>query len=167
MPRETTLAKVDAEIANGQLGCARDRLLGLLSTYPEDLDLRSRLGQVYWQLQDSAMAGRYWYLEAAVTAEQKEARAAFEQRFGGHPARILQALKTRGDAQAPASEYSRTVVAELIRQAGPGYAQRRPKDSSPSAGTRSAVLQYGCMLFLALGATLAIIGFLSILESFR
>jgi hypothetical protein len=167
MPRETTLAKVDAEIAAGRLDCARDRLLGLLSTYPEDLDLRRRLGHVYWQLQDAAAAGKYWYLEAAVTAEQKEARTAFEQRFGGHPARILQALKTRTDPQSLTSEYSKTVVAELIRQAGPGYTRPRRTDSRAAAGTRSAVLQYGCMLFVAFVATFAIIGFLSILESFR
>jgi hypothetical protein len=43
MPIDETLDKVASEIAAGDLGKARDRLHGLLNTYP-DLGLRRRLG---------------------------------------------------------------------------------------------------------------------------
>lgn len=165
MPRETTLAKVDAEIAAGHLGRARDRLLGLLSTFPDDLELRHRLGSLYWKLQDPSMAGKYWYLEAASSAEQQTARAAFEQRHGGHPARILEALKIRGKACTLATDYSRSALTRLLDQAGPAARSRKARAERASSGTRGAVLQYGCMLLLALWTTLAIVGLLSILES--
>ena len=64
MPIEETWARIEDEIAARDLGKARDRLHGLLVTYPEDLAIRHRLGEVYWMLGHPAMAGRYWYLEA-------------------------------------------------------------------------------------------------------
>ena len=78
MPKKRTLLKVAREMEAGELGRARDRLHGLLATYPEDLDRRSKLGEIYWQLQDRAMAGRYWYLQEPTDERMVEAREAFE-----------------------------------------------------------------------------------------
>lgn len=63
MPKEETLQKIDSEIADGKLGIARDRLRGLLSEYPTDLTLRSKLGEVNWKLGYPIEAGRFWFLE--------------------------------------------------------------------------------------------------------
>ncbi len=63
MSKERTLERVEAEIAGGDLGKARDRLHGLIRTYPDDISLRSRLASIYWKLQYPHMAGCYWFLE--------------------------------------------------------------------------------------------------------
>jgi hypothetical protein len=68
--KAATLQKIEDEIEAGDYGKARDRLHGLLVTYPDDLSIRRRLGDVCWQLQHPAMAGRYWYLEADQTPER-------------------------------------------------------------------------------------------------
>ena len=73
MPIEETLARIEGEIAAGDLGKARDRLHGLLSTYPADLMLRRKLGDVYWRLQYPEMAGRYWYLVEEKSPQMLEA----------------------------------------------------------------------------------------------
>ena len=101
MPIEKTLKAIDADIAVGDFGKARDRLHGLLATYPDDLALRRRLGDVYWRLQHPAMADRYWYLEENKTPDMIVACAAFEQSFGNDPFHILLALKFRGDVSHP------------------------------------------------------------------
>lgn len=63
------LHKIQKGIGNNNVGKARDRLHGLISTYPNALQLRKQLGDIYYQLQNPAMAGRYWYLEEEKTAE--------------------------------------------------------------------------------------------------
>ncbi len=74
MSKPETLRKVEYDIRNGNLGLARDRLHGLMLSYPDDLNLRVRLGEVYSMLQQPVMAGRYWYLVA-------EKRRRWKRRF--------------------------------------------------------------------------------------
>jgi hypothetical protein len=47
MSIETTLQNVELDIAAGNYDKARDRLLGLISTYPNELSLRRKLGDIY------------------------------------------------------------------------------------------------------------------------
>ncbi len=95
-----TLQKIEAEILAGDYGRARDRLHGLLVTYPDDLSLRRKLGDVYWHLQFPAMAGRFWYLEADKTPEMQTACQAFERSCGDDPLQMLLALKFRGNIES-------------------------------------------------------------------
>jgi hypothetical protein len=44
MAIEQTLNRVERDIASGDYGRARDRLHGLIATYPNDLALRRKLG---------------------------------------------------------------------------------------------------------------------------
>lgn len=97
--KEATLERIESEIAAGDLGKARDRLQGLIGTYPDDLALRSRLAEVYWKLQYPAMAGCYWYLEENQTNDTRRAIAAFEKRCGNDPWIIWQRLKFKGDPE--------------------------------------------------------------------
>lgn len=93
--KESTMAKVEAEISQGKLGIARDRLHGLIDTYACDLTLRSRLGDVYFKLGYPAMAGRFWYLDSDLDAEKETAVAAFLRECGNNSAAVLRRLKIR------------------------------------------------------------------------
>ncbi|MBI4338369.1 MAG: hypothetical protein HY680_00270 [Chloroflexi bacterium] len=97
MPKETVLARVEADVERGDLGKARDRLHTLVHDNPNDLALRARLAEVYHRLQFPAMAGRYWYLWEHRTPEMKAAVAAFERSCGSDPLLMLSAIKFRGD----------------------------------------------------------------------
>ena len=115
--KETTLARIEREVAAGNLGKARDRLHGLIATYPDDLTLRRRLGDVYWRLQYPAMAGRYWYLEEAKSPDMVQACAAFEAACGNDPVQMLLALKFRGNVAAIGETFAGRTLQALQERA--------------------------------------------------
>jgi hypothetical protein len=100
MSKQTTLQRVSDDIKRGYLGSARDRLHGLLASYPDDLSLRSRLADIYWQLRHPGMAGLYWFLESTRTEDIKRAIAEFERESGGDPWTILTRLKIKWESSS-------------------------------------------------------------------
>ncbi|MFD0152282.1 DUF6584 family protein [Streptomyces sp. NPDC055721] len=92
MPLSNTLARVDADLAAGRVPMARQRLRGLVSSFPYDLTLRRRLAEVYRLYGDAAEAGRWTYLEEDRDAVET---AAFEERYGS-PGRRMKALAWSG-----------------------------------------------------------------------
>lgn len=92
MPLSNTLDRVDADLAAGRVPMARQRLRGLVSSFPYDLTLRRRLAEVYRLYGDAAEAGRWMYLEEDRDADET---AAFEERYGS-PGRRMKALAWSG-----------------------------------------------------------------------
>ncbi|ALO11022.1 hypothetical protein AQF52_5428 [Streptomyces venezuelae] len=92
MPLSNTLDRVDADLAAGRVPMARQRLRGLVSSYPYDLTLRRRLAEVYRLYGDAAEAGRWMYLEEDRDADET---AAFEARYLS-PAWRMKVLAWRG-----------------------------------------------------------------------
>ncbi len=117
MPLDQTLKKIDQEIAASDYGKARERLHGLLSTYPDDLMLRRKLGEVYWKLHYIQRAGCYWYLEEEKTPEMLSACRSFERACGHDPLKILLALKFRGNVDAIQGEFAGRTLLGLHEQA--------------------------------------------------
>ncbi|MFJ9150665.1 DUF6584 family protein [Streptomyces sp. NPDC102270] len=108
MPLSETLARVDADLAAGRVPVARQRLRGLVSSFPYDLTLRRRLAEVYRLYGDAAEAGRWMYLEEDRKADET---AAFETRHES-PGRRMKALAWRGpEAMAATSFAERQLVA--------------------------------------------------------
>lgn len=92
-----TIKKSEEDIKENDIGKARDRLHGLISTYPNELELRRKLGDIYFKLKYPSMAGRYWYLEKNKTPEMIKACIQFEKTMGNDPFLIAKALKFKGD----------------------------------------------------------------------
>lgn len=113
MAIEQTLNKIERDIVSGDYGKARDRLHGLIATYPNDLSLRRKLGEVYWQLQYPAMAGRYWYLEEDKSPDMVAACHVFEQWCGDNSFQILLSLKFRGDLASIDSAFAEQTLRAL------------------------------------------------------
>ncbi|MDN3261999.1 hypothetical protein QWJ26_19725 [Streptomyces sp. CSDS2] len=120
MPLSETLARVDADLAAGRVPLARQRLRGLVSSFPHDLTLRRRLAEVYRLYGDAAEAGRWMYLEEDQDAEET---AAFEARYGS-AARRMRALAWRGPEAMAANAFAerrlvavRTACAEELGRA--------------------------------------------------
>ncbi|MET9673999.1 DUF6584 family protein [Streptomyces sp. NPDC006482] len=112
MPLSNTLDRVDADLAAGRVPMARQRLRGLVSSYPYDLTLRRRLAEVYRMYGDVAEAGRWMYLEEDRDADET---AAFEQRYGS-PGWRMKALAWRGPEALAASAFSEGQLA-AVREA--------------------------------------------------
>ncbi|GAA3879018.1 hypothetical protein GCM10022243_49660 [Saccharothrix violaceirubra] len=112
MPVEHTLRKAAEEVDRGDLASvlrARQRLVGLVTTYPDRLDLRARLAGVYRLLGDPVQAGRWSYLgEDRYDAEV----AAFERAYRTPKARLA-ALNWATGANGIPSETARVRLAAL------------------------------------------------------
>lgn len=115
MGKVETLEKIEREIAEGKLGIARDRLHGLSLTYPEDVSLRSRQGDIYSQLGLPIEAGRCWILDDEPNEEKTEAVDAFLRSCNNHPVAILKRLKVRCDPQDLSTITAQQKIEELFK----------------------------------------------------
>ncbi|MGW8567825.1 DUF6584 family protein [Isoptericola sp. NPDC055881] len=93
MPIDATLKRVEADLERGQVLPAIQRLRSLVRSYPERLDVRSRLADVYRSQDEFAQAGRWAFL--AEDADPAEL-AAFERAFRSARGRLA-ALAWSGD----------------------------------------------------------------------
>jgi hypothetical protein len=121
MPISETLVKIEGEIACGDYGKARDRLRGLLSTYPNDLGFRRRLGDVYQLLECPTMAGRYWYLEQDKSPDMIAACRHFERTCRDNPLEILLCLKFRGGLESLESSFAKQTLEQLRSKVAQRY----------------------------------------------
>ncbi|MFJ9041238.1 DUF6584 family protein [Streptomyces sp. NPDC102406] len=112
MPRRETLARVDADLDAGRVPVARQRLRGLISSFPHDLTLRRRLGEVYRLYDDAAEAGRWMYLEQDRNADET---AAFEARYSSARQR-MKALTWHGPEANAATTFAQRQLA-VVRTA--------------------------------------------------
>ncbi|MER6262532.1 DUF6584 family protein [Streptomyces sp900105245] len=103
MPLRETLAQVDADLAAGRVPVARQRLRGLISSFPHDLTLRRRLAEVYQLYGDAAEAGRWMYLEEDRNDDET---AAFEARHES-PGRRMKALAWQGPEAKAATAFAK------------------------------------------------------------
>ncbi len=117
MALQKSLENVQADIHRGDLGKARDRLHGLINSHPEALELRKRLGEVYWQLQMPEMAGRYWYLEENKDERMAAACRRFERQFGNDPAYMLFAIRFKGPLDPIQDTFAGKTLLKLHQQA--------------------------------------------------
>ncbi|MEV6192118.1 DUF6584 family protein [Streptomyces sp. NPDC051920] len=112
MPLRDTLARVDADLAAGRVPVARQRLRGLVSSFPDDLTLRRRLAEIYRLYGEPAEAGRWMYLEPdRDTAET----SAFEARYETAELR-MHALAWRGSESLASTDFARGQL-EAVRVA--------------------------------------------------
>ncbi|MFE3267445.1 DUF6584 family protein [Streptomyces sp. NPDC059215] len=103
MPLRDTLARVDADLAAGRIPVARQRLRGLVSSFPNDPALRRRLAEVYRLYGEPAEAGRWMYLEQDRDTDET---TAFERRYPTAPQR-MRALAWRGPESLAPSSFAR------------------------------------------------------------
>ena len=173
MSKESTLERVALDIQRGDLGKARQRLHGLIATYPCDLGLRARLAEVYWKLQYPSMAGRYWYLEKERTDEMQAAATAFEKECGGDSWLILKGLKLRMNFQAIEEPFARATIDGLVKACKWGHWHELPDLQKPRRGRRSkreevldAARCCGCALAVLTAAFLFFGGIIAFTEWF-
>ncbi|MFD9060756.1 DUF6584 family protein [Kitasatospora purpeofusca] len=109
MTVETTLVRVDTDLRAGRIPVARQRLRGLVGSYPADLTVRRRLAEVYRLYGEPTEAGRWSYLD--VDRDPDEA-AAFEAR---HPDPLdrMTAVAWRGPEESAPTDTARARLAGL------------------------------------------------------
>jgi hypothetical protein len=176
MPIEITQAKIERDIRTGNLGKARDRLHGLLVTYPDNFNLRKQLGDIYWLLQMPEMAGRYWYLEEMKDERMKTACNIFEKQFKNDPAFILLAIKFKGNTVSDPDTFAcqtLEILHQKAREKHSWYADYRKKGNAkyqrvtedPKKGkTSSKMIKWGCIILAIFAAFFLVFGVISFVK---
>ncbi|WP_393074014.1 DUF6584 family protein [Streptomyces sp. LN704] len=158
MPLRDTLAQVDADLAAGRVPVARQRLRGLVSSFPSDLKLRRRLAEVYRLYGDPAEAGRWMYLEQDRDAAET---SAFEARFRTAPQR-MRALAWHGPESLARSTFAREQLAAVRAACSDDMGRPADWDTVPS-GPKADSGRRGFAGFLAgAGCLVAVLAFLAI-----
>ena len=112
-----TLDRAATDVERGDLGKARDRLQGLLAAYPSELEIRRRLGELYWRLQYPERAGLNWYLFESESPEMDAAKRAFEARHGSDPWLMLYAIGFHGGLDSIEGTYADATIRDLAKRA--------------------------------------------------
>ncbi|WP_199439197.1 DUF6584 family protein [Umezawaea beigongshangensis] len=161
MPVEVTLRRAAEEVTRGDLASvlrARQRLSGLVGTYPGELEIRARLAHVYRVLGDSAQAGRWSYL--AEVRDPVEV-AAFERAYRD-PVRRLVALAWSGDPASAGTDAARARLIALHDQASE-HLRREVRHTPPER--RSWPVALGLLLLGALFLVCFAIGLVTLVTS--
>jgi hypothetical protein len=162
MPVEVTLHRAAEELTRGDLASvlrARQRLAGLVGTYPTRLDLRDKLAAVYRLLGNTVQAGRWSYLSEV---RDEVELLAFEHAYKT-PVAQLTALNWTGGENAADTETARARLVELHR-AATAQIQDELIVAERSEPSRSWV---GCALTaqgLALLAVLVVTGAITLVQ---
>ncbi|MEM8859865.1 MAG: DUF6584 family protein [Chloroflexota bacterium] len=113
---EQNIKQIETYIADGKLTDARDQLHNLLDAYPNNLDVRGKLGEVYWQLENPVMAGRYWFLIEATSPEMVAATYEFASMCHNDPLEIFNHLEFNGDLAQLDSDFAKFMLINLDKE---------------------------------------------------
>lgn len=152
MPVERTLHKAAEELQRGDLASvlrARQRVAGLVGTFPQRLDLRERLAEVYRVLGQPAQAGRWTYLS---DERDPGELLAFERAYRRADSRLV-ALSWQGRVDEAPTETARTRLASLYQEAR--VELQHDLDATPSEET-----SWGACLIVMAGGTFVLVCFL-------
>jgi len=161
------LDRVDADVAAGNLGKAKERLTGLLHAHPHDLSLRPKLAEIYWLMKWPEEAGAYWYLEPNPNEEMLKAIAIFEKGCKHDPLRVLERLKLRVNLEEMADSYAKERISglrEAIRNQGkvmPAFVESRlstPLKPSAKEKWSFSLFTMGCTVLFIIAVSLILIG---------
>ncbi|SNT49185.1 hypothetical protein SAMN05444672_13324 [Bacillus sp. OK838] len=147
-----TIMKIEEDIEKNDLGKARDRLHGLISTFPNELDLRRKLGDIYMALKYPSMTGRYWYLEKNKSPEMVKACIEFEKSMGNDPIRIGRAIKFKGNSEVLKTLQLDQVISPI---------QNKVKENlleEPEDPFKDKLVIFGCFSIIILTIIFALIG---------
>lgn len=157
MTIDQTLAKVESELQSGDWRTARDRLIGLMNTYPNRLDLRLLLARVYRVGGHPIDAGRWAYLSQPISEDDCRERRSFEKwtsNFWTMSAseRRLHLLKWRGPMDLVEDKYARETLQRLRYKAATDSRRWSEYDANGRLILRTAnsALEVGCLTTIVL-----------------
>ncbi|MEV7232537.1 DUF6584 family protein [Streptomyces sp. NPDC051020] len=166
MALKKTLERVDADLAAGRIPMARQRLRGLISSYPHHPGLRRRLAAVYRLYDDPAEAGRWTYLEEHRLPGEV---TAFEERYS-NPVRRMRALAWQGPESAADSPFAeqqlaavRTAASKALGHAVDWDTLTEVRGGAPEGGSfRQSLAAVGCALLAIVFVGIWVNGFLDL-----
>jgi hypothetical protein len=104
--------KIEQDLKTGKKKKACERLRNLINEYPDDLSLREKLAQIYYDAGFKDEAGKFWILSEPQNFEMKEAVEIYRSSLSNSGNAILKDMVFRGDKNK-LSAYSLNIIKEL------------------------------------------------------
>lgn len=162
MPADQTLARARAELAAGDPARARQRLRGLVSSYPHRLDVRAELAAAHRAEGDAAQAGRWSFL----CQDRDDAEVAAFLRTTTGPVRRMRAMRWAGpeDAAGPWA-HDRLVELRTAAETATGGPVTWRADRSPGPSRLASALgTVGCLVSTIALIALVVIGLVTVVR---
>ena len=168
MPIDRTLDRVHDDLAVGQVGRARQRLRGLIASFPDRLELRTMLAETYREEGQVVQAGRWSFLDE--DADPVEVRA-FLTAYPDPVQRMRKVCWSDAVDVAVAGPFAAARLTELRAAAERAHGapvswqqpRQRPGEEQDSTGDRLAMA--GCGLTLLVVLALAVVGGVVVLRA--
>lgn len=94
------LESIDKDIADGLRFKAVDRLRNMIKAYPNQLELREKLAELYYEAGFIDAAGRYWMLSESQEPHVKACVETYEKSVGYSGMQILNEIQYRGERKS-------------------------------------------------------------------
>ena len=161
MPIDRTLDRVREDLTAGQAGRARQRLRGLIASFPDRLDLRTMLAETYREEGQVVQVGRWSYLDEDADPVEVDA---FLAAYPDPVQRMRKICWSDAVEVTSAGPFAARRLAELraaAEQANGGPVswqepRHRPGEHQDSLGDRLATA--GCGLVVLVVLALAVVG---------
>ncbi|HAO08604.1 DUF6584 family protein [Chryseobacterium mucoviscidosis] len=104
--------RIEQDLKAGRKKKACDRLRNLINEFPDDLSLRDKLAQIYYDSGFKDESGKFWILSEPQNFEMKEAIEIYRNSLSNSGNAILKDIVFRGD-KTQLSEYAKNILKEL------------------------------------------------------
>ncbi|MFP3598369.1 DUF6584 family protein [Chryseobacterium sp. SIMBA_029] len=104
--------RIEQDLKAGRKKKASDRLRNLINEFPDDISLREKLGQIYYNSGFKDEAGKFWILSEPKNQEMKEAVEIYRNSLSNSGSTILKDIVFRGDKNK-LTDYSKKVLEDL------------------------------------------------------
>ncbi|RQO41653.1 hypothetical protein DBR39_03230 [Chryseobacterium sp. KBW03] len=106
------LYRIEEDIKEGRKKKACDRLRNMINQFPNDISLRKKLGQVYFDAGFLDEAGKFWILSTPENHEMENAVEIYRKSLSNSGNAILKDIIFRGD-KGLLNEYAIKIITEL------------------------------------------------------
>lgn len=120
---------------------ARDRLPGLMTAFPADLEIREKLGDVYFQLGYTVDAGRCWYFASDPNEVKAEAVEAFLHSWDFKVEEILRRLKVVDFFEGHDQNLTRDEIVKRVSEL-----REKKKPVEPETRQASSLVNLACLV---------------------
>ncbi|WP_276875463.1 DUF6584 family protein [Chryseobacterium joostei] len=161
--------RIEQDIKEGRKKKACDRLRNMINQFPNDISLRKKLGQIYFEAGFLDEAGKFWILSTPENNEMENAVEIYRQSLSNSGNAILKDILFRGDKEL-LDERAKKVINELEYDSFkrtkqiPLFKAKTREKGNYSENHMNILSKIGIFLLIGLIILLPILGIFKLLE---
>ncbi|MDR3023763.1 DUF6584 family protein [Chryseobacterium sp.] len=166
---ENLFYRIEQDLKEGRKKKACDRLRNMINQFPNDLSLRKKLGQIYFEAGFLDEAGKFWILSKPENNEMEAAVEIYRKSLSNSGNAILNDIVFRGDKDL-LDEHAKKVILELehdsFRVTGqiPTFKAKAREKGRYSEDKTNFLGQIGFFLFIGFIILLPVLGIFKLFE---